>query len=220
MRRTSAPRRIMRRGSGLGSEPPPEPRPEVAGLIPDWGVNQLSAGGSNGHPSLTGRSVSAMSCVWWEPGRGICGPHLPRARGRRRGRAWLPPSRRSRLLPAALALAAAAAAAHLFPEQDANQLGESHDSGRRAQAEARPVPDESEGSRAGAGAHDDRGPEPSALDRQCLYEFTIASIASATSPARNGIPRTRLKPVASTRNSARTSFCSWPRLISGTSTLS
>src|SRR5438874_452635 len=49
---------------------------------------------------------------------------------------------------------------------------------------------------------------------------TIAAIASATSPARNGIPRTRLKPVASTRNSARISFCSCPRLISGTSTLS
>ncbi len=91
MRRTSALRRIMRRGSGLGSEPLPEPRPEIAGLIPDGAVNQLSAGGSNGHPSLTGRSVSAMSCVWWEPGSG-CGPHLPRARGRRRGRAWLPPS--------------------------------------------------------------------------------------------------------------------------------
>ena len=37
---------------------------------------------------------------------------------------------------------------------------------------------------------------------------TIASIASATSPARNGMPRTRLKPVASTRNSARISFSS------------
>jgi hypothetical protein len=49
---------------------------------------------------------------------------------------------------------------------------------------------------------------------------TMASIASATSLARNGVPRTRLKPVASTRNSARISFCSWPRLISGTSTFS
>jgi hypothetical protein len=47
---------------------------------------------------------------------------------------------------------------------------------------------------------------------------TIASIACSTSPARNGIPRTRLNPVASTRNSARTSLTSWPRLISGTST--
>ena len=81
MRRTSAPRRIMRRGSGLGSEPPPEPRPEIAGLIPDGAVNQLSAGGSNGHPSLTGRSVSAMSCVWWEPGSGTCGLRIYLAPG-------------------------------------------------------------------------------------------------------------------------------------------
>ena len=124
-------------------------------------------------------------------------------------------------LPAALAAAAAAAgAAHFLPEQDANKLRESHDGGRGAQAEPRPVLVEPKCNRAGARADDDAGPEPPALDRQCLYEFTIASIASATSPARNGIPRTRLKPVASTRNSARTSFCSWPRLISGTSTLS
>jgi hypothetical protein len=53
---------------------------------------------------------------------------------------------------------------------------------------------------------------------ECRQASTIASIASSTSLARNGIPRTRLKPVASTRNSARISFTSWPRLISGTST--
>src|SRR6266576_4850636 len=60
-----------------------------------------------------------------------------------------------------------------------------------------------------------------ARDRAVVQEdqaSTMASIASATSPARNGVPRTRLKPVASTRNSARISFCNWPRLISGTST--
>jgi hypothetical protein len=131
------------------------------------------------------------------------------------------PGSRLRHLPAALAAAGSTAAAgHFLPEQDASELGESNDCGRGAQAEPRPILVEPECDRAGTRAGDKPGPEPPALDRQCLYEFTIASIAAATSPARNGIPRTRLKPVASTRNSARTSFCSWPRLISGTSTLS
>ena len=132
------------------------------------------------------------------------------------------PGSRLRHLPAAFAVAASAAAAagHFLPEQDASELGESNDCGPGAQAETRPILVEPECDRAGTRAGDDPGPEPPAFDRQCLYEFTIASIAAATSPARNGIPRTRLKPVASTRNSARTSFCSWPRLISGTSTLS
>src|SRR5580765_7043938 len=49
---------------------------------------------------------------------------------------------------------------------------------------------------------------------------SIASIASASSSERNGRPRTRLNPTASTRNSARTSLSSCPRFISGTSTLS
>src|SRR5215203_4711349 len=49
---------------------------------------------------------------------------------------------------------------------------------------------------------------------------SIASIASASSSERNGRPRTRLKPTASTRNSARTSLSSCPRFISGTRTLS
>jgi hypothetical protein len=61
-----------------------------------------------------------------------------------------------------------------------------------------------------------RGGELALVHVANFYASTIASIASATSPARNGIPRTRLKPVASTRNSARISFSSWPRLISGT----
>src|SRR4029077_14464627 len=38
-----------------------------------------------------------------------------------------------------------------------------------------------------------------------LEHQSIASIASASSSERNGSPRTRLKPTASTRNSARTS---------------
>jgi len=41
-----------------------------------------------------------------------------------------------------------------------------------------------------------------------------------TSSERNGRPRTRLNPTASTRNSARTSLSSCPRFISGISTLS
>jgi hypothetical protein len=66
-----------------------------------------------------------------------------------------------------------------------------------------------------------RAPPPlPAEPRRVTQESTTASIAAATSPARNGMPRTRLNPVASTRNSARISFCSWPRLISGTRTFS
>src|SRR5436190_1382818 len=67
---------------------------------------------------------------------------------------------------------------------------------------------------------DRKGEKQDGAELPRRYASTIASIASATSPARNGIPRTRLKPVASTRNSARTSFCSCPRLISGTRILS
>src|SRR2546426_6955490 len=127
---------------------------------------------------------------------------------------------RHRAFSPAAAVVARAAAAHSRPQQDSNELSEGHQRGRRAEAEPRPIPGEPEGHRAGAGTGDDRGPKPPALDMQGSYESTIAPIASATSPARNGIPRTRLKPFASTRNSARTSFCNWPRLISGTSTLS
>src|SRR5262245_14599570 len=53
-----------------------------------------------------------------------------------------------------------------------------------------------------------------------LEHQSIASIASASSSERNGSPRTRLNPTASTRNSARTSLSSCPRFISGTSTRS
>ena len=198
--------------------------PRGRGFKPRLARQSTRRRGSNGHP--VSDRVFGFGDVLRLVGAGernLRPPHQLRARGRRRGRAWLPPSHRSNWSPAALAVAVAAAvaaAAHLFPEQDANQLRESHSSCRHAQAETRPVLVEPEGDRAGARASDDRGPEPPALDRQCLYESTMASIASATSPARNGIPRTKLKPVASTRNSARTSFCSWPRLISGTSTLS
>src|SRR5690349_10785584 len=51
-----------------------------------------------------------------------------------------------------------------------------------------------------------------------LDHQSIASIASASSSERKGSPRTRLKPTASTRNSARTSLSSCPRFISGIST--
>src|SRR5436190_806243 len=61
---------------------------------------------------------------------------------------------------------------------------------------------------------------PAQLLPELLEHQSIASIASWTSPARNGRPRTRLKPAASTRNSARISLRSWPRLISGISTFS
>ena len=51
-------------------------------------------------------------------------------------------------------------------------------------------------------------------------ESTSAVIASASSAARNGRPRTLLYPAASTRNCARISMRSCPRFISGMSTLS
>src|SRR6266511_774002 len=118
--------------------------------------------------------------------------------------------------PRSLPAPAAGLALALRPQPDPNELRAREQRRHREQDEAGPVPQQAEDERAGGRAEDDQAPQPRALDVQPLYASTIASIASATSRARNGMPRTRLKPVASTRNSARTSFWSWPRLISGT----
>src|SRR5712691_2393411 len=118
-------------------------------------------------------------------------------------------------------LPASAAAASNAPSQtDANELHHREQRPNGKQDEAGPVAQEAERERAGGRPQHDQDPQPRAFDFKTLYASTMASIASATSLARNGMPRTRLKPVASTRNSARISFRSWPRLISGTSTLS
>src|SRR6185312_10169093 len=49
-------------------------------------------------------------------------------------------------------------------------------------------------------------------------DSAMAVIASSSSAALSGLPRTRLYETASTRNSARRSSASCPRFISGTST--
>ena len=116
--------------------------------------------------------------------------------------------------------ALAAAGLGGLSQADANELGRCEQRRDREQDERDPVTEKAERDRAGGRPHDDQSPEQRTFDVEALYASTIASTASAISLARNGIPRTRLNPVASTRNSARISLRSCPRLISGTSTLS
>src|SRR6266487_928853 len=116
--------------------------------------------------------------------------------------------------------ASAAAACYAPPQTDADELHRCEEGRDGEEDEAGPVTQDAEGDRTTGQSEHDQGPQPRALEVKALYASTIASIASATSLARNGTPRTRLKPLASTRNSARISFRSWPRLISGTSTFS
>jgi hypothetical protein len=205
----------MRHGSAPGSEPShapsshqrrPPPRVRRQVYCPtDQSINTQQ--GSSGHPPLTGRSVLRSPAIGGNQGKRSGLRTTSHEGGWRRGSYLAPAFRAKTELPAPPA-AEAVARLRRLPEQDADELDESQERRRRAQAKARPVLDETECNRSCACADDDRGPEPPALEMKILYESTIASIASATSPARNGIPRTRLKPVASTRNSARTNFCS------------